>query len=179
MAYVQPHATSDQAPLFWIPNAPPPSEHNGMAPLEEQLAPEEQAASQQFEDAEVCAEGGALCDAPLESCAIMAVQLREHTVSKSGVSTPAGPPAEATVAGWQSAVPPEPASNDKHVPPPRLAATAAAQPAQRAPEVWAVPECAEEDTVAAFLLGEWTKVERAGQGNYYDPAKVRSGRRGV
>ncbi|XP_077486349.1 uncharacterized protein LOC144097522 [Amblyomma americanum] len=150
-----------------------------MAPLEEQLAPEEQAAAQQFEDAGVYAEGGALCDDPLENCAIMAEQLREHTFSKSGVSKPPDPPPEATVAGWQSAVPPEPASNDQHVPPPRPAATAAAQPAQRAPEVRAVPKFAEEDTAAAFLLSEWTKVERAGQANYYDPAKARSGRRGV
>ncbi|XP_077486267.1 uncharacterized protein LOC144097414 [Amblyomma americanum] len=179
MAYVQPPATSDQAPLFWIPNAPPPFEHTGMAPLEEQLAPEEQAAAQQSEYAELYAEGEALCDAPLENCAIIEEQLKEHTVFKSGVSTPTGPPPEATVAGWQSAVPPEPASKDEHVPPPRPAATAAAQPAQRAPEVRAVPKCAEEDTVAAFLLGEWTKVERAGQGNYYDSAKVRSSRRAV
>ncbi|XP_077501307.1 uncharacterized protein LOC144112224 isoform X2 [Amblyomma americanum] len=118
IAYIQPPTTSYQAPLFSIPNAPPPFENTGMAPLEEQLAPEEQAAAQQSEGAGVYAEGGALCDAPLESFAIMAEQLREHTVSKSGVSTPVGPPLRADSWGWQSAVLPEPASNDKHVPPP-------------------------------------------------------------
>lgn len=178
VAYAQPTASDQAPPIFWIPSAPP-FEHAGIVAFAEQPAPEEQAVVQLFEETGAYAEEEAPRDAPPASGAFAAEGLGEHTFAEPEVSTPAGPPPEVTAKGGQSTVPPEPASGDQHVPPLQPAATTAAQPAKRTSEVPAVARRAEDDAVAAFLQGEWAKVERAGQGNYYDPAKARTDRRAV
>ncbi|XP_077512729.1 uncharacterized protein LOC144123847 [Amblyomma americanum] len=138
-----------------------------------------QAAAQQSEDAGVYAEGGALCDAPLESFAIIAEQLREHTVSKSGVSTPVGPPPEATAGGWQSAVLPEPASNDKHVPPPPASSDGSCPASSEDPGGSGGSRVCRRRYGGCIPAGRMDQGGACRPGHYYNPAKARGGRQGV